>query len=205
MGIINAFPEKQEQITVDTSLSTTSTNPVQNKVITGALNNKADKTYVDNTVNSKVLYSINTSTSLSDDLSITAPFEIGGIYNLKLSGYASGSNVTIRFTPNSGSEYRILYNDNDSSTPFTGKYGTGSAYVACFDDTDTHFCLDINFHISQESSSVYTRYNSQFGGYGRGSIGIASGYLYGSSVPTKMYIDLGLTGTISSLVLTKVN
>lgn len=35
---------------IDSTLSATSTNPVQNKVVTEALNAKADKTYVDNTV-----------------------------------------------------------------------------------------------------------------------------------------------------------
>ena len=37
-------------ITIDSALSTTSENPVQNKVITGALNDKASVTFVDWTV-----------------------------------------------------------------------------------------------------------------------------------------------------------
>lgn len=41
-GGINSY-ELVDNITVDTSLSTTSTNPVQNKVVTSALNNKVDK------------------------------------------------------------------------------------------------------------------------------------------------------------------
>lgn len=34
-------------IDIDSSLSTTSTNPVMNKIVTGELNKKADKSYVD--------------------------------------------------------------------------------------------------------------------------------------------------------------
>ena len=42
LGEGNLVIESGSQITVDDALSTTSTNPVQNKVITGALNNKAN-------------------------------------------------------------------------------------------------------------------------------------------------------------------
>ena len=37
-------------LNIDSALSSTSTNPVQNKVVTAAINNKADKTYVDEAV-----------------------------------------------------------------------------------------------------------------------------------------------------------
>lgn len=48
-------------ITVDDELSLTSTNPVQNKVITAALNNKADETEIDDVVDDAI--SDNTATS----------------------------------------------------------------------------------------------------------------------------------------------
>lgn len=57
LGEGNLVIESGSQITVDSELSTTSTNPVQNKVITGALNNKA---------NSADLASVATSGSYND-------------------------------------------------------------------------------------------------------------------------------------------
>ena len=57
LGEGNLVIESGSQITVDSELSTSSTNPVQNKVITGALNNKA---------NSADLASIATSGAYAD-------------------------------------------------------------------------------------------------------------------------------------------
>lgn len=42
LSIINSLPDA---VTVDTALSETSTNPVQNKIITAALNGKANSTH----------------------------------------------------------------------------------------------------------------------------------------------------------------
>ena len=57
LGEGNLVIESGSQITVDSELSTTSTNPVENRVITGALNNKA---------NSADLSSVATSGSYND-------------------------------------------------------------------------------------------------------------------------------------------
>lgn len=46
LNTVNELPEATSvNITVDSDLSETSTNPVQNKVVTAALNNKADSTH----------------------------------------------------------------------------------------------------------------------------------------------------------------
>lgn len=47
-------------ITIDSELSDTSENPVQNKVITAALNNKVDKSYVDNAIANAIINTLNT-------------------------------------------------------------------------------------------------------------------------------------------------
>ena len=60
VGAINEVNAKEVEVTVDSGLSATSTNPLQNKVITGAfmdaletLSGKADKSYVDTELASK--------------------------------------------------------------------------------------------------------------------------------------------------------
>ena len=43
--ILNTINELPEAVSVDTALSETSTNPVQNKIVTAALNGKADSSH----------------------------------------------------------------------------------------------------------------------------------------------------------------
>ena len=45
LATVNDLPEATASVTVDSALSTTSTNPVQNKVVTEALNGKANSTH----------------------------------------------------------------------------------------------------------------------------------------------------------------
>lgn len=49
-----------ESVSTDNALSSTSTNAVQNKVVTSALNSKADKTYVDSAIAEAITNTINT-------------------------------------------------------------------------------------------------------------------------------------------------
>ena len=204
MGIINAFPEKQKQITVDTSLSTTSTNPVQNKVITGALNNKADKTYVDNAVDSNVIYRIDSTTyGTSGTISIPVQFAVGDIYSLKCVGYSDGSGIEMYTNTFDSGLSRTLYYGGSTSKPVGTETKTGWVEVATFYDANITFCIDINIFVLSETS---IRYHSQYGGDHNESIGIGSGRLVTTNLPTTLNLDIGgSSASISSLVLTKVN
>lgn len=56
-----SYNSSWNETTIDEALSDTSTNAVQNKVITAALGNKVDKTYVDNAIANAITTTLNTA------------------------------------------------------------------------------------------------------------------------------------------------
>lgn len=88
-------------ITVDTALSTTSTNAVQNKVIAQAIDNKADKSSVVNQTATTVTIEPNTLNVWGSvtELNITLGAEKTGVINEYMIQFTSGDSVTSLVLP----------------------------------------------------------------------------------------------------------
>ena len=88
----NEFAKKQifgNYIVIDTKLSTTSTNPIQNKVITNALNNKSNSTSLAPAYDSTVTYTDGDYVTNEGNLYI-----YDSVHGTELSGNFSRVNVT---------------------------------------------------------------------------------------------------------------
>ena len=99
-------------ITVDTTLSSTSTNPVQNKVIYAALNNKLDKngtaTYAACDSSGNIISSTYArKTELSGYVKSINNVKPDGAGNVNISTSGGGSNITVDFTLDSTSSNAI--------------------------------------------------------------------------------------------------
>lgn len=122
---ITDFPEIPEAITVDSALSTTSENPVQNKVITTQLNNK-----VNNATLSSYVKTVDLNTTLGNYYTITEVYTKKQVDDKipSLNGYATESWVTNQgySTENTWRPVKVGSTTlSDSSTTLTIANGTG--------------------------------------------------------------------------------
>lgn len=122
---ITDFPEIPEAITVDSALSTTSENPVQNKVITTRLNNK-----VNNATLSSYVKTVDLNTTLGNYYTTTEVYTKKQVDDKipSLNGYATQSWVTSQgySTENTWRPVKVGSTTlNDSSTTLTIANGTG--------------------------------------------------------------------------------
>lgn len=129
------------QITVDSELSTTSENPVQNKIITTALNNKANTSAIptktsDLTNDSNFATTSQIPTKVSDltnDSDFQTETEVSDAIDAKISStYKAGGSVAFANLPTLGSSYEgFVYNITDDFTT-TADFveGAGNDYPA---------------------------------------------------------------------------
>lgn len=122
---ITDFPEILEAITVDSALSTTSENPVQNKVITTQLNNK-----VNNATLSSYVKTVDLNTTLGNYYTTTEVYTKKQVDDKipSLNGYATESWVTDQgySTENTWRPVKVGSTTlSDSSTTLTIANGTG--------------------------------------------------------------------------------
>lgn len=122
---ITDFPEIPEAITVDSALSTTSENPVQNKVITTQLNNK-----VNNATLSSYVKTVDLNTTLGNYYTTTEVYTKKQVDDKipSLNGYATESWVTNQgySTENTWRPVKVGSTTlSDSSTTLTIANGTG--------------------------------------------------------------------------------
>lgn len=122
---ITDFPEIPEAITVDSALSTTSENPVQNKVITTQLNNK-----VNNATLSSYVKTVDLNTTLGNYYTTTEVYTKKQVDDKipSLNGYATESWVTDQgySTENTWRPVKVGSTTlSDSSTTLTIANGTG--------------------------------------------------------------------------------
>lgn len=122
---ITGFPEIPEAITVDSALSTTSENPVQNKVITTQLNNK-----VNNATLSSYVKTVDLNTTLGNYYTTTEVYTKKQVDDKipSLNGYATESWVTNQgySTENTWRPVKVGSTTlSDSSTTLTIANGTG--------------------------------------------------------------------------------
>ena len=136
-------------ITIDSSLSTTSNNPVQNNVITNALNNKADSTHTH----------INESMGFGYGTCDTAQTKRDKI--VSISGYVliNGGIVSIRFNNKVLGGCRLNINDTGAKNVYYNGYGitdniinAGDTATFIYDGTNYNLIsLDKNFSINNEN------------------------------------------------------
>jgi hypothetical protein len=201
-NLLDEVDDKIEATEVLTKTNTTAFTPTKNY-------HPATKEYVDETIaNANTLvYEITTKTfpTTSDGI-ITIPvaLEVGKMYQLRILG-SSDSSYTYIVTNNwKGCQSRVLYFVNGSNTVMKTLTSNNFAYITCSETSDSHaHCSTIELFIESETT---IRYHSQFGGEVNASMGIASGYIETTKLPTELKIYCGGRNYayIQNLKLTKI-
>lgn len=148
-------------ITVDSALSTTSTNPVQNKVITNALNNKADaSTAVTNvaydSTNQKITKTINGTTS--DVVTVSTLKTAIGTATTSANGLMSSSDKSKLNDIESGAE--VNQHAFSSITPYTIPSGQASQWTDTTGSLTASTKTDDALLIAGDNITITKRYNS---------------------------------------------
>lgn len=191
-------------ITVDSTLSSTSTNPVQNKVIYAALNNKLDKngtaTYA--TCDSSGNIISNTyarKTELSGYVKSINNVKPDSAGNVNISSSGGGSNITVDSALDSASNnaiankavYAALENKLDK---------TGTAAAATKATQDSYGNVIVNTYARKSDLSGYVKTINNMEPDTNGNINISTG---GGGTGTSITVDTTLSSTSNNPIANK--
>lgn len=186
-------------ITVDSTLSSASTNPVQNKVIYAALNNKLDKngtaTYAACDSSGNIISSTYArKTELSGYVKSINNVKPDGAGNVNISSSGGGSNITVDFTLDSTSSnaiankavYAALNNklDKNGTAMYASRDSSGNVFGSTYaTKTELSKCVKSINNLTPDSS---------------GNVNIST-----SSGGTNITVDTALSGTSNNAISNK--
>lgn len=191
-------------ITVDSALSSTSTNPVQNKVLYAALNNKMDKngtaTYATCDSSGNIISSTYArKTELSGYVKSINNVKPDGAGNVNISTSGGGSNITVDATLDSTSSnaiankavYAALNNKLDK---------TGTAAAATKATQDSYGNVIVNTYARKSDLSGYVKTINNQEPDANGNINISTG---GGGTGTSITVDTTLSSTSNNPIANK--
>lgn len=191
-------------ITVDSALSSTSTNPVQNKVLYAVLNNKLDKngtaTYAARDSSGNIISSTYArKTDLNSYVKSINNMKPDSAGNVNISSSGGGSNITVDFTLDSTSSnaiankavYAALNNKLD-------KTGTAAAATKATQDSYGNVIVTTYARKSDLSGYVKTINNQEHDA--NGNINISTG---GAGTGTNITVDSTLSSTSNNPIANK--
>lgn len=191
-------------ITVDSALSSTSTNPVQNKVLYAALNNKLDKngtaTYATRDSSGNIISSTYAKkTDLNSYVKSINNVKPDSAGNVNISTGGGGSNITVDTTLDSTSSnaiankavYAALNNKLDK---------TGTAAAATKATQDSYGNVIVNTYARKSDLSSYVKTINNQEPDTNGNINISTG---GGGTGTNITVDSTLSSTSSNPIANK--
>lgn len=191
-------------ITVDSALSSTSTNPVQNKVLYAALNNKLDKngtaTYAARDSSGNIISSTYAKkTDLNSYVKSINNMKPDSAGNVNISSSGGGSNITVDFTLDSTSSnaiankavYAALNNKLDK---------TGTAAAATKATQDSYGNVIVTTYARKSDLSGYVKTINNQEPDANGNINISTG---GGGTGTNITVDTTLSSTSNNPIANK--
>lgn len=191
-------------ITVDTTLSSTSTNPVQNKVIYAALNNKLDKngtaTYAACDSSGNIISSTYArKTELSGYVKSINNVKPDSAGNVNISTGGGGSNITVDSTLSSTSNNAI--SNKAVYEALSGKLDkTGTAAAATKATQDSYGNVIVNTYARKSDLSGYVKTINNQEPDANGNINISTG---GAGTGTNITVDSTLSSTSNNPIANK--
>lgn len=191
-------------ITVDSTLSSTSTNPVQNKVLYAALNNKLDKngtaTYAARDSSGNIISSTYAKkTDLNSYVKSINNMKPDSAGNVNISSSGGGSNITVDFTLDSTSSnaiankavYAALNNKLDK---------TGTAAAATKATQDSYGNVIVTTYARKSDLSGYVKTINNQEPDANGNINISTG---GAGTGPNITVDSTLSSTSNNPIANK--
>lgn len=191
-------------ITVDSTLSSTSTNPVQNKVLYAALNNKLDKngtaTYAARDSSGNIISSTYAKkTDLNSYVKSINNMKPDSAGNVNISSSGGGSNITVDFTLDSTSSnaiankavYAALNNKLDK---------TGTAAAATKATQDSYGNVIVTTYARKSDLSGYVKTINNQEPDANGNINISTS---GAGTGTNITVDSTLSSTSNNPIANK--
>lgn len=191
-------------ITVDTTLSSTSTNPVQNKVIYAALNNKLDKngtaTYAARDSSGNIISSTYArKTELSSYVKSINNVKPDSAGNVNISTSGGGSNITVDSTLSGTSSNAIA--NKAVYDALSGKLDkTGTAAAATKATQDSYGNVIVNTYARKSDLSGYVKTINNQEPDTNGNINISTG---GGGTGTNITVDSTLSSTSNNPIANK--
>ena len=191
-------------ITVDTTLSSTSTNPVQNKVLYAALNNKLDKngtaTYAARDSSGNIISSTYAKkTDLSSYVKSINNVKPDSAGNVNISTSGGGSNITVD-TALSGTSSNAIANKAVYAALNNKLDKTGTAAAATKATQDSYGNVIVNTYARKSDLSGYVKTINNMEPDTNGNINISTG---GGGTGTNITVDSTLSSTSTNPIANK--
>lgn len=191
-------------ITVDSALSSTSTNPVQNKVLYAALNNKLDKngtaTYATRDSSGNIISSTYAKkTDLSSYVKSINNVKPDSAGNVNISSSGGGSNITIDATL-SGTSSNAIANKAVYAALENKLDKTGTAAAATKATQDSYGNIIVTTYARKSDLSGYVKTINNMEPDTNGNINISTG---GGGTGTNITVDSTLSSTSSNPIANK--
>lgn len=191
-------------ITVDSTLSSTSTNPVQNKVIYAALNNKLDKngtaTYAARDSSGNIISSTYAKkTDLSSYVKSINNVKPDSAGNVNISSSGGGSNITVDSTL-SGTSSNAIANKAVYDALNNKLDKTGTAAAATKATQDSYGNVIVNTYARKSDLSGYVKTINNQEPDTNGNINISTG---GGGTGTNITVDTTLSSTSNNPIANK--
>lgn len=191
-------------ITVDTTLSSTSTNPVQNKVIYAALNNKLDKngtaTYAARDSSGNIISSTYAKkTDLNSYVKSINNMKPDSAGNVNISSSGGGSNITVD-TALSGTSSNAIANKAVYAALNNKLDKTGTAAAATKATQDSYGNVIVTTYARKSDLSGYVKTINNMEPDTNGNINISTG---GGGTGTNITVDSTLSSTSNNPIANK--
>lgn len=191
-------------ITVDSTLSSTSTNPVQNKVLYAALNNKLDKngtaTYAARDSSGNIISSTYAKkTELSSYVKSINNVKPDSAGNVNISSSGGGSNITVDSTL-SGTSSNAIANKAVYDALNNKLDKTGTAAAATKATQDSYGNVIVNTYARKSDLSGYVKTINNQEPDTNGNINISTG---GGGTGTNITVDSTLSSTSTNPIANK--
>lgn len=191
-------------ITVDSALSSTSTNPVQNKALYAALNNKLDKngtaTYATRDSSGNIISSTYAKkTDLSSYVKSINNVKPDSAGNVNISSSGGGSNITIDATL-SGTSSNAIANKAVYAALENKLDKTGTAAAATKATQDSYGNVIVNTYARKADLSGYVKTINNMEPDTNGNINISTG---GGGTGTSITVDTTLSSTSNNPIANK--
>lgn len=191
-------------ITVDSTLSSTSTNPVQNKVLYAALNNKLDKngtaTYAARDSSGNIISSTYAKkTDLNSYVKSINNMKPDSAGNVNISTSGGGSNITVDSTL-SGTSSNAIANKAVYAALENKLDKTGTAAAATKATQDSYGNVIVNTYARKSDLSGYVKTINNMEPDTNGNINISTG---GGGTGTSITVDTTLSSTSNNPIANK--
>lgn len=191
-------------ITVDSALSSTSTNPVQNKALYAALNNKLDKngtaTYATCDSSGNIISSTYArKTELSGYVKSINNVKPDGAGNVNISTSGGGSNITVD-TALSGTSSNAIANKAVYAALENKLDKTGTAAAATKATQDSYGNVIVNTYARKSDLSSYVKTINNMEPDTNGNVNISTG---GGGTSTNITVDSTLSSTSNNPIANK--